>query len=387
LTGAGAGNETGVEARLARLRGGALPVRHNARTIAALASNPGCARRAVLDAAGVDKHRLAAYAGFPASFGLSRFAISRGNAFEAQVKASGAAELLRLLREHLNLPIPEASYDDLGEVGGNASPELRHARTRSLLARAVTRPDGAGTMFDHPLLTLQVGGRAAYLEPDLVAFQVGGQFHVVEIKSFAVIDGRADGDKVAAAAIQSAVYVLALRQALDGLGAGSEAVAVADETILVCPENFSNRPVAASLDVRKQLTVLRRQLSRLTRIEDLLALLPPGLTFDLDPDDAGIPRRRPAGLAGALRQVEARYAPECLNTCEMCLFCRDEARGGTAALGRDVRDDLGGIEQVATVLSLARAASMPPPGNELAEAADLLRSAARLRAEALGEAV
>ncbi len=100
-----------------------------------------------------------------------------------------------------------------------------------------------------------------------------------------------------------------------------------------------------------------------------------------------MPRRRPAGLAGALRQVEARYAPDCLNTCEMCLFCRDEARGDTASLGRDARDELGGVEQVATVLRLARAGAVPPPGSELAEAADLLRTAARLRAEALGEAV
>ena len=75
-----------------------------------------------------------------------------------------------------------------------------------------------GTMFDHPLLRLEVGGRHAYLEPDLIAFQVHGRFHVIEIKSFAVIDGRADGDKVAAAAIQSAVYVLALRDALAELG-------------------------------------------------------------------------------------------------------------------------------------------------------------------------
>ncbi len=83
---------TGTEARLTRLRGRALPKSHNARTIAALATNPGCARRAIMDAAGVDKQRLAAYAGFPAPFGQSRFALARGNAFEAQVKADGGAE-------------------------------------------------------------------------------------------------------------------------------------------------------------------------------------------------------------------------------------------------------------------------------------------------------
>jgi hypothetical protein len=387
----------GTEARLARIRGRALPRSHNARTIAALASNPGCGRRAVMDAAGVDKPRLAAYSGFPVPFGQSRFAITRGNAFEAQVKASGAAELLRLLREHLRLPIPEASYDDLSEVGGNTSLDVRHARTRNLLARAARANEDAagggdpvpgldaGTMFDHPLLRLEVGGRHAYLEPDLIAFQVRGRFHVVEIKSFPVIDGRADGEKVAAAAIQSAVYVLALRGALAELGVPP--TAVSDETILVCPKDFANQPVAASLDVRKQLTVLRRQLSRIARIDDLLGVLPPELTFDLDPDDRGIPRRAPADVAGAIRQVEARYAPECLSTCEMCFFCRDEARGCTAALGRDVRDDLGGVEHTASVLRIAQGAGSLAGDEGMAEAASLLRTAARLRAESLGVAM
>jgi hypothetical protein len=383
---------TGIEARLAQIRGRALAKTHNARTIAALASNPGCARRAVMDAAGVDKARIGAYAGFPAPFGQSRFALARGNAFEAQVKADGAAELLTLLREHLNLPIPEAHYDDLTEVGGNTSLDLRHARTKALLAGAATTDVPVGTMFDHPLLRIQVGGRHAFLEPDLIAFQLHGRYHVVEIKSFAVIDGQADGDKVAAAAIQSAVYVLALGDALAEQHIPPEAVS--HETILVCPQDFSNRPVATSLDVRKQLTVLRRQLSRMDRIDDLLGVLPPGLTFDLDSDGNGVPRRRPSDLAAAIRQVEARYAPECLNTCEMCYFCREEAKGCTAALGRDVREELGGVEHVATVLRLARLDAALPggtpdrngplPATDLAEAADLLRRAARLRSGILG---
>jgi hypothetical protein len=42
-------------------------------------------------------------------------------------------------------------------------------------------------------------------------------------------------------------FALALRDTLKELQIGPEAVA--DETILVCPENFANRPVAAWLDV------------------------------------------------------------------------------------------------------------------------------------------
>jgi hypothetical protein len=370
----------GAEARLDRIRGDVPPRPHNVRTIAALTSNPGCARRAIMDAAGIDKPALASYIGFPAPFGQSQFAITRGNAFEAQVKANGCAELLRLLRERLGLPIPEASYDDLEEVGGLRSQQLRHSRTRRLLTRAAGEGEDAGTLFDHPLLRLEVGGRPVYLEPDLIAFRLGGRFHVVEIKSFAVIDGQADGDKVAAAAIQSAVYVLAMRQLLEQAGTGPEAIA--HDVVLVCPENFSNRPVATLLDVRKQLTVLRRQLARLDRIDSLVGLQPPGLTFDLEPDQAGVPQRSPAKLAANVRAVQARYAPECLASCEMCYFCRDEASGQTAALGRAAADELGSVHSVHEALGLADGTIIP--GDDQAEAAALLRQAARLRRECLG---
>ena len=371
-----------VEARLDQIRGAAAPRNHNARTLAALAANPGCTRRAIMDAAGVDKQRLAAYAGFPAPFGQSVFALGRGNAFEAQVKASGCADLLRLLREHLGLPISEVSYDNLDEVGGNPGREIRHSRTRALLTRSARSGEDAGTLFDHPLLRLQVAGRPVYLEPDLIAFQLRGRFHVVEIKSFSIIDGQADGEKVAAAVIQSAVYVLALRQLLDEHGFGSERVS--DEVVLVCPENFSNNPTAVRIDVRKQLTVLRRQLSRLERIESLVSAVSPDLTFDLEPDEDGVPRRPPEMVAAAVRSVDARYAPDCLASCEMCFFCRSEAVGSTAALGRTTREELGGIEQVRSVLDLAR--GLTQAGQDQAEVQRLLRAAARLRAEVLGEA-
>ncbi len=371
-----------VEARLDFLRGNVAPKSHNARTIAALASNPGCARRAVMDAAGIDKQRLASYTGHPAPFGQSQFALGRGNAFEAQVKANGCAELLTLLREHLELPIPEASYDNLDDVGGNTSLTIRHTRTKALLSRATAERPDAGTLFDHPLLQLRVGGRPVYLEPDLIAFQLNGQFHVIEIKSFAVIDGQADGDKVAAAVIQSAVYVLALRGLLAEFGNGPESVS--DTVVLVCPENFANKPTAALLDVRKQLTVLRRQLSRLDSIESLVEALPAGLTFGLDVDSGGVPRRPPQAVADALRGIDARYAPECLARCELCYFCRDESRGRTESLGRDVRDELGAIDEIAVVLDLAD--GVLAPADDQLEAAERLRTAARLRRECLGGA-
>ena len=370
--------------RLAAIRGGAKPRRHNARTIAALTRNPGCTRRAVLDCAGVDKQRLAERVDFPARFGQSPFAITRGNAFEAQVKADGGAALLRLLRERLGLAVGDVAYVDLEPVTGpeQEAAEARYARTRTRLIRAAAGTADAGALFDHPLLRLDVAGQPVYLEPDLVALQAGGRSHVVEIKSFAIIDGQADAGKVSAAATQSAVYVLAMRTML--AEAGLDPGIVSHDVVLVCPLDFTNRPTAALIDVRKQLAVLRRQLGRMTRIDELLATLPPDLSFDLAPDAAGVPTRDPAELVAALRAVEARYSPDCLAVCELAYFCRDEARGRTAALGPATREALGGIDRVETVLALAH--DTLPATEDQAEAAALLRAAARLRAEALAGA-
>jgi hypothetical protein len=221
-----------VEARPDHIRGQVMPKTGNTRTIAVLTSNPGCSRRAVRDAAGIDQQRLASYRGFPAPFGQPQFTTAGGIAFEAQVKANGRAELLILLRQHLDLPIPEVAYDNLDNVRGNTSVPTRHARTRALLTRAIDADAhvGAGILFDHPLLQLDVGGRAVYLEPD-------------------------DRDKVAAAIVRPAVRVLALHGLLAGHGIGPKTV------------------------------------------------------------------------------VNARYSPDYPASCEMCFFCREEAKSQAAALG------------------------------------------------------
>ncbi|BCJ52020.1 hypothetical protein Asp14428_34950 [Actinoplanes sp. NBRC 14428] len=351
-----------------RLRGGVPAKRHNARTIAALTANPGCTRRAVLDAAGIDKPRLAERIGFPGNFGQSRFALARGNGFEAMLKADGCALLLSVLRDVLHLDEPAVSYDDLGE-DDDATLGARHGRTRDLLAAAA-----GAALIDHPLLTLQVAGRSVFLEPDLIAFHAGGRLHVVEIKSFAIVDGQADSAKVSAAAVQAAVYVLALRRLLADLG--HDPALVSHDAVLVCPRDFSLQPTAVLVDVRKQLSTLKRQLARLASVSELAAALPDDLSFD-----TALP---PETLTAALARVGAKYAPECLSACELAAFCRHEATGTTAALGRPVRDALGGVDTVAEALALAAGTATPP--EELAEAAALLQAAARLRAEAVGAA-
>ncbi|MFE6835527.1 hypothetical protein ACFVFI_11925 [Streptomyces sp. NPDC057705] len=362
---------TTLRQRLAGLRGPAVPPRPlDARALAALAANPGCGRRALLDGAGVDKNALATALGSPAAFGQSQFAIVRGNSFEAKVKGDGGAELLRLVHAHLD-PAAEppgagASVPDLTAAG----PEGRAARTALALREATAAQ--AWTLLDHPMLALEVAGSPAYLEPDAVVVHPDGRWTVVEIKSFPMIDGAADAAKVGAAARQAAVYVLALEKTAGKL-AGAE---VGHTVLLVCPKDFSNLPTASPVDIRRERSVTRRQLDRLTRVEELAAALPEGLSFD--------PATRSAEeLVEAVSAVDAAYAPECLAACELAFHCRDRARtaGAVTALGRSVRGELGALTTVEEALAAASGAGCAEDPTAAA-----LHRAARLRAEALESA-
>ncbi|MBC2905017.1 hypothetical protein [Streptomyces cupreus] len=361
---------TALRHRLAELRGPEVPAKAlDARALAALAANPGCRRRAILDGAGVNKTALASALGAPSAFGQSQFALTRGNAFEARVKADGGAELLRLVHEKLDRsaePPAHAQVPDLSATG----PEGRAARTALALREAGETP-GSWTLLDHPMLALDVAGSPAFLEPDAVVVHPDGSWTVVEIKSFPMLDGSADPAKVGAAARQSAVYVLALEQVAARL---TPAPRVRHRILLVCPKDFSNLPTASGVDIRKQRAVTARQLARLTRIEEIAEALPEGTCFD-----PGLPA---AELTAAVESVPATYAPECLSACELAFHCRDRSRTADAvtSLGRSVRAELGGLTTVEDVLAAARGTAGDPADPAVAA----LRRAARLRAEALG---
>lgn len=201
-----------------------------------------------------------------------------------------------------------------------------------------------------------------------------GGWTVVEIKSFPMLDGSADPAKVGAAARQSAVYVLALEEVAARLAQdGAQAPEVRHRVLLVCPKDFSNLPTASAVDIRKQRAVTRRQLARLTRVEDIADALPEGACFAPD-----LPA---ADLTTAVESVPAAYAPECLAACELAFHCRDRSRaeGVVTALGRSLRSELGGLTTIGEVLAAAHGVAGDPEDPAVAA----LRRAAALRAEAL----
>jgi hypothetical protein len=128
------------------------------------------------------------------------------------------------------------------------------------------------------------------------------------------------------------------------------------------------------VDVRKQRAVTRRQLARLTRIQEIADALPAGVCFS--------PELPAEQLTEAVEAVPAAYAPECLAACELAFHCRDRSRaaGAVTALGRSVRAELGGLSTVEDVLAAAHGEA----GDARDPAVAALRRAAELRREALG---
>jgi hypothetical protein len=370
----------GAEGRLDAIRGTLPRASANARSVAALTENPGCTRRRVIDSAGVAAYDLADRLGHPTLRGQSPFAIEGGNRFEARLKARSGYELLiEALTPFVELPRPPALIvEDVNRVGRLKDPkawmDARAKRTDDALARIARGDDDAPHIVDHPVLRLDLAGVRVNLEPDALAFRVGEHLELVEIKSYPIIDGQADPAKLSATAGQSAVYHMALRATLERLGFDPELLVWS--VILVAPRNFGRSPVAHRIPLKKKSMSLERVMKAVPRTSEVLAHLPEDLTFDVDPDGVLAEDALRAALTDAVCSVDALYVPECVQTCDMAKFCRNEAwgRDEPARLGRDARDNLAGVHSLADALRLAT----DGPRQDEPELADV--------AEALGEA-
>lgn len=344
--------------KLEQVRGSLSPGRANARTVAALTDNPGCSRRRVLDASGVKAYELAASLGHPVTRGQSPFAIVSGNRFEYRLKeGSDYGLLVESLRPFVDLPEDGLIVRDLNKVSGALfSPEWMKNRvmaTDTALGEIASGAAEAPHIVDHPMLVFDLAGTPIHLEPDALAFRVGDQLELVEIKSYAVIDGQADPGKVSSTAGQSAVYLLALRATLERLGLDPDILRWS--VILVAPRNFGRTPTAHRIPLRKKASALSRVLASVPRTAELLTHLPQTFTLDVDPDEELPPADRAVSLEAAVRSLDMLYVPGCLSACDMARFCRHQARvdDDPSRLGRDARDSLAGVERLGDVTRLA----------------------------------
>lgn len=366
-------------------RGPNRPGPLTARGITATLETPGCSRRAVFDAAGISLDTVAPVLGCPRGE-QAQHAFSRGNTFEERVMSNGCAELLTLLRAHLNLTISEVRVVDLSAQQvrldhGRNNNSLRATLTRQHLIRMLSGAPDSAVLLRHAMTTLQVSSRTAHLEQDALAVVADGSVHVIEVKSFPELDGRADPSKADAAARQSAVYALSLIDTVVESGFDPEAVSM--QGLLVLPKNFGLTPVGHVIDLTSRVGRLRKQLASRPDDAEIADLLPDGLALPLLPHptratDAELAAARPA-LAAAFSALPAHFSDSCL-ACPTFRFCRDEAvrTGAVAQLGSTASNACGNVTLISTALALAHGGRHPDGEAEQA-LADHLRRAVAVR--------
>ena len=369
-----------VARRLEALRGG-LPSRPvTAAVIAAQSENTRCGLLTVANAAGIKVDGLLSGTPWEMPFGPANSAIVRGRAFERMVKAEGYRRLLEMLRDALGFDIRSVRVANLKErfrldpKDPYRSLRARADATAELIEAHLARNPDAPNLIDGAILTVELGGQVGYVETDSIALRFDGPIRVGEIKSFPIVDGRADPEKVGAAADQSAVYVLAMQDLVDRLGGDAERD-VSTEILLIGAKNMGMIPVLYRHDVGRRIAHHRRQLAGAPDLEALVARVPPSMTFP-GPET---PNRADV-IADIANATGTHYQPRCLSFCGMARWCRNRAREADepGRLGPAVVRLIPGVGSLVRAGELA--AGAPSRNNEAPAAAALMRAARLIRA-------
>jgi hypothetical protein len=182
----------------------------------------------------------------------------------ARVKEHSYGTLIQLLREKAGFPLTSFRIEDLRSrfAPNNEGLRQRAAETKRVLRQIARNIPGAPNIIDGAVLTCKVAGRPAYFEADSLAAATGGKLHVVEVKSFPLIDGRCDQEKLGAACDQAAWYALLSRRELAEVQMPPDIVSAED--FIIVADGIGLRP-----------TLVRQNLdARIRRAERLIASTP-----------------------------------------------------------------------------------------------------------------
>ena len=344
---------------------------------------------------GVDLDGLLAGTGYDAAFGQSEYAFARGTRFEAIVKGDRGngvcsyGPMLELLRDDLGFDISQARAANLRALHPPPPPhrlatDKRHlvaraADTRRLVGEIARAVPGCVNFIDGAVLSATVGGQEAFYETDGLAFRLGGQLRIVEIKSFPKVDGQVDAAALASALDQGALYTLLVERLLADLGL--EASLVSRRLVLICPRNVAMTPCLSERDVS----------ARMRRIERLLDGIPSAGAQPVAPfaDAARATGRtvieRVAALEQICDQVGTCYGDAC-QSCGMLRLCRERAHasGDVRSLGERRARELAGVPTLQRAVALAGGSTPTTPE---VGAARTLRAVATLRDSALTRTV
>jgi len=366
------------------------------RRIAEGLSLPACERRRVLDSEGIDLRKLSRLL-TQDNGQQSPFLIRRTQQFERRVLSNGMADVIDLARRELDLRIEEVKQSVIDAASiRDAVPGLtpdqvdrqRADRTAAYLRDMLTQPSVAVNLLQKPLIRLRLGGREVLVEQDLMVCAAANEtVHLVDIESFAEIDGYLDPEQVGQTMAACAVAVISLRQMATTMGVDPKRIS--DRMLLVTPSQTGFTPVGRLLNLSHHIARLEVLIDNLDRLcdanglaDELGATGAPGANLPAMPltpgtDDWAAAERRAWEAISPL----ATHLTEACMSCPMFRACRREAQTtrSVTVLGTGAAQEAGGVFSVTRSIELANGATPASPA-EAGIAAALVR--ARLATEA-----
>lgn len=362
---------------LTGLARGAPVRRPTVRALADFSGHADCNLASLMFAARVDPDRLLVGTADAVPFGQSPFAFGRGLGFERSLAERGYGAILDILRARMGFGIGDARIANLRDgypttVSGMA---VRAHDTRARFAEMLRGRTEAPNLIDGAVFATIVGGVRAYFEADAVAARAHGPIHVGEIKSFPVVDERADPEKLGAALDQAAIYILLARQLVTDLGGDPDLVST--DAMLITPRNVGLRPTLSVKNVEQRVARAERLLACVPTIADVAASVPAGASFGAIAETTSEEGDRLHALHALADSVGTTYVPGCLSTCGLSRFCRMRAfaAGSPHLAGGQTVRLLPGVRSLARAAELAAGA---PPGPGEGPVAGQLARAARL---------
>jgi hypothetical protein len=344
------------------------------RVLASYSGHTDCNLATLGFAARVDFDRLLDGTRYQAPFGQSPFAFSRGLMFERMIQDHGYAATLNLLRTKMQFAVEDARIVNLRDAyPKNAEGmRLRANETKLLVRQLVSGDPAAPNLIDGAVLQTLIGGIPARFEADALAARFGGPIHAGEVKSFPVIDGRADQEKLAAALDQVSIYILLTKQLVEEVGGNADTVSAV--ALLITPMNVGLTPTLSVQDVSKRIARIQRLLAGIPDIPSIAESMPQGVTFAAVADSKTDEARRVDALHELAERLGTVYSPGCLSTCGNALFCRERAfrAGQPCVVGPQATRLLPGIDTLQRAAELT--AGAPPSQTEAAVARQLERA-------------
>jgi hypothetical protein len=364
------------------LRGGAPRRSPTVRVLAAYSGHTDCNLATLAFGASVDMDKLLVSTPFQVQFGQSPFAIGRGEQFERSMRADGYSRTLELLRNKMNFAVTDAKIENLrGRYQlSRHGMTLRAHDTRVLIEKIVARDPYAPNLIDGAVLTATIAGQQAFFEADAIAAKFDSPIHAGEVKSFPVVDGRPDPDKLGAALDQVAVYILLTQDLVDRAG-GNPDDAVSMTAMLIAPKNVGLAPTLETQDVTNRVRRVRGLLRQTVPLLEIAAGLPTGI-FGQIADTSADAGARLDVLDALAEKVGTRPKSGCLSTCGAARYCRARSvAAGSPVIGGDqIVRLLPGVSSLPRAAELARGA--PPTAIEVPVAGQLLRASQLYAAKA-----